>query len=84
MMVALAERDMPVEYWPKYREFVLVDRPGSTTGQIIPYCPFCGADLPKSLRDELCDRLEALGLSLGDPRTPAVFESDAWWLDEAL
>jgi hypothetical protein len=84
MVVALGRPDIPVEYWPHVREFVLVSEPGSSVGQMITYCPFCGAELPESLREELCDRLEALGLSLYDPRTPEPFESDAWWLEEGL
>ncbi|WP_425302983.1 DUF6980 family protein [Nocardia otitidiscaviarum] len=44
------------------------------------YCPWCGAKLPDSLRDEWFDRIFDLGLDgPEDVRIPVDMRTDAWW-----
>ena len=68
--------------------------------QLIDYCPFCGAKLPKWLYDEYLEALEkALGkeeykaLFYEDPengwcldrsKTPKEFQTDEWWIKRGL
>ena len=63
--------------WGEYRIPVPYDGYESTE---IRHCPFCGAMLPASRRDEWYERLYALGYSdPGNQDLPPEFESDAWW-----
>jgi hypothetical protein len=78
MTVALDDPRVPVAYLPNLREYaLLVD--GGPELQVIEHCPWCGAALPPSLRDEFFERLEAMGLDPEDSAVPLQFRSDAWW-----
>jgi hypothetical protein len=78
MASAIADGRVPVIYSPRFREFgVLVD--GGPSKQLIEFCPFCGAELPSSLRVRFFDELDRMGLELEDPDVPLDFRSDAWW-----
>lgn len=65
MARSLADSRVPIRYVPKFREYGL-EVTGSSAIQGIEYCPWCGVELPASLRDEYFDRLEAMGLEPGD------------------
>jgi hypothetical protein len=67
-----------VVYVPKFREYGL-PYPDSESYQLINFCPWCGARLPASLRDEWFDRLSELGLEPEDPGVPAQMRTDEWW-----
>jgi hypothetical protein len=71
--------DMLIGYTPKYREYGLIVHDGGHSTAVIEYCPWCGTQLPTSLRDEWFDRLDRLGLDSGDPAIPEPMRSDAWW-----
>jgi hypothetical protein len=71
--------DMLIGYTPEYREYGLIVHDGGHSTVVIAYCPWCGTQLPASLRDEWFDRLDRLGLDPGDPATPEPMRSDAWW-----
>jgi hypothetical protein len=45
----------------------------------IGYCPWCGATLPPTRRDEWFDRLDALGIEDSDD-APAELRTYGWWL----
>lgn len=78
----LAEEDVPIGYDPKFREFYL-DVPDTGSYIVFNYCPWCGARLPISLREEWFDRIFALGLDgPEDSRIPEDLRSDAWWAKE--
>jgi hypothetical protein len=56
--------------------------------QTIEYCPWCGARLPSSLRDEYFERLEQLGLEPEPAAYRSIFgrmRGGAWrdWTDTA-
>ena len=73
---------LPVGYTPRFREYwiPLVD---GHAYQRINFCPWCGADLPDSLRYEYFDALEGIDpefdvmTELSD--LPAEFRGDSWW-----
>lgn len=69
---------VPVTYLPKVREYAL-ELTSHTALQLVSHCPWCGAALPFSLRDDLFARLDALGLDTDDPALPPAFRTDAWW-----
>ncbi|MGI8677337.1 MAG: histidine phosphatase family protein [Jatrophihabitans sp.] len=46
---------------------------GLTQALMIEHCPFCGATLPPSLRDEWFEKVWAMGLEPDDPRVPARY-----------
>jgi hypothetical protein len=61
--------DTLVGYVPKYDEYGLIVRDGGSSMVGIAFCPWCGASLPESRRDEWFDELERRGI---DPRTDGV------------
>jgi hypothetical protein len=78
MIGALNDPRVPIDYLPKYREFTLI-LDGGPVLQLISFCPWCGEELPSSLRDQFFDHLEAMNLDPEDPRVPLDYRSDAWW-----
>ena len=78
MIRALNDLRVPIEYLPKYREYALVLGEGPVL-QLISFCPWCGEQLPSSLRDQFFERLVAMNLDPEDSRVPLDFRSDAWW-----
>lgn len=77
MRAAIADLRTPLEYEPRLREY-RIPRRESESSQTLDFCPFCGAQLPPSLRDAYGDKLEALGLEFFE-EPPEPFRSDRWW-----
>jgi hypothetical protein len=75
--------DALVSYSPRFREYGLLIHDGGSSFRLISHCPWCGAELPGSLRDAWFARLESLGLE-SDDTLPAELTSDAWWQTRAL
>ncbi len=75
----VSNRDIPVVYNDRFREYGIQILDGGTAVQLIAFCPWCGTVLPASLRDRWFDRLFALGLEPEDPRLPEEMKSDEWW-----
>jgi hypothetical protein len=75
---ALVDERVPFVYSPKLREWGLVLGEGPVM-QLVSHCPWCGVELPGSLRDEYFDRLDALGVEPDAPDLPLHLRSDAWW-----
>lgn len=69
---------VPIVYEPKFREYALA-LVESDAQQLIHYCPWCGAELPDSLRDRFFDDMERLGVDYPDESPPPQYSSDAWW-----
>ncbi len=44
--------DRVLYYWEKFDEYLIPVHDGGTSGILIRYCPWCGASLPPSKRDE--------------------------------
>lgn len=90
MLACLGDPAVPVDYRPQYREYVVwVEKPSDREfgrAQSLLYCPWCGQELPTSLRDQLFDEIDALnGAEEVDDyfealaAAPARYQSDAWW-----
>ena len=83
MTYFLADIRIPLDYSTKFREYVLVM---PQAFQMIDYCPWCGKELPTSLRDEWYEILENLlgeviyELDYTDERIPEEFRDDTWWI----
>ncbi len=75
----LANQDIPIIYIPKFREYGLKILDGGTAFQEINYCPWCGCQLPPSLRDAWFDELDQLGIDETTSDVPPKYHSDAWW-----
>jgi hypothetical protein len=75
----LADPNILLVYDDKLREYGIPVQDGGSSMIVIEFCPFCGAKLPGSLRDEWFDRLELLGLDPGSPELPLDMRSGAWW-----
>lgn len=76
---AVASDDLPLVYVRKFREFGILYSDGGTSYQLVVFCPFCGEQLPDSLRDEWFDSLERLGVEPEDPAVPDAYAGDDWW-----
>ena len=78
-----------VRYNPKIREYSLKSLEGPYICTI-EFCPWCGTQLMKGLRDEWFNILEhEYGLDLPDmpdqkKRIPAEFLTDEWWKKRGL
>jgi len=76
---------VPLQYIPVLREYRLQNTEKPYTSYIITYCPWCGTQLPKSLRATWFATLKTeYGLKphidmLYSPELPEEFKSDAWW-----
>jgi hypothetical protein len=44
--------DCLVHYSPRFREYGLIVHDGGSSTCLIRFCPWCGAQLPESLRDQ--------------------------------
>lgn len=81
---AVANPDLPLDYNEKVRELTIRFLDDGLSGMQLAYCPFCGAALPTSLRDEWFDRLDELDMEPGDPAIPAPLQSGEWWRSAGL
>lgn len=77
MRDALQDPRVPVSYDDKLREYDLVM--DGDIGQSIEYCPFCGAELPVSVRREWFRRLRAMGLDPWEDERPPSYQTGEWW-----
>jgi hypothetical protein len=84
MVMAVREPEYPLGYSPQVREYSLCILDGGESGLLLSVCPFCGAQLPLSLRSRWIERLEAIGLDLGAEKIPPDLSSDSWWRSEQL
>lgn len=74
-----------INYNPKYREYY-INTASKPVVRLIANCPWCGNELPKSLRDEWFIILEK-EYNLDDPwdknqalLIPEEFKTDEWWI----
>jgi hypothetical protein len=73
--------DCLVHYSARFREYGLIVHDGGSSSCLIRFCPWCGARLPDSLRDEWFAELERQGIDPGADEVPAEFQSAAWWAE---
>ena len=84
----LADERVPITFSPKFREYALqlIDESGYTNVyDVIPYCPWCGIELPRSLRDEWFGLVWSQNpdFELFD-EPPAGLGDAQWWLKRGL
>jgi hypothetical protein len=77
MARALLDPEVPVAYLAPYREFALL-ADDQVVG-LLAFCPWCGDELPPSLRDRFYDDLERMGLEPDDDVLPVEYRTDDWW-----
>lgn len=78
MMVALNEPDTPVDYYDRLREYGIYILDGTADRLIFQFCPWCGTELPRSLRDEWFEIIRSLGLETKD-KLPRDLRGGMWW-----
>jgi len=71
--------DVLLVYSPKFNEYGIVVHDGGSSNVQILYCPWCGASLPDSRRDQWFEKLDTMGLEPGEAEIPIEMESDEWW-----
>jgi hypothetical protein len=79
---AMAEHitDNTIKYYPKFREYGIPIIDGGTSFIEILYCPWCGQQLPCSLRGRWFDLLDEMGIECDEiNRIPEDMNTDAWW-----
>lgn len=79
MESAVADPTVPVDYIPKLREYGVRILDGGSSHLGIRFCPWCGQQLPDSLRDEWFDSLERLGVDPYGDEIPSEFTDDRWY-----
>ncbi|QDV89217.1 hypothetical protein RAS2_02810 [Phycisphaerae bacterium RAS2] len=79
----LREHEVAIVYWDKYRQYGISVLDGGASIQTIRFCPWCGRQLPDSLRTTWFERLEALGKEPEDD-LPLPLQSGEWWRSEGL
>lgn len=79
MRMYLSLGDVAIVYVAKLREYGLPVLDGGSSYILITHCPWCGSQLPSSLRDEWFDEIRMLGHEPEDASLPAKYGSDEWW-----
>jgi len=76
-----SQGENPVLLWIKsWNEYRINIPLGGNSSTLIRFCPWCGAKLPASTREEWYQQLHRLGFSdPGEQEIPSEFDSDAWW-----
>ena len=89
MTFFLEENKVAVNYSVKDREYS-INLKNSHAIQLIKYCPWCGAKLPKELSDEWFKILEkeyGIECPLSNEekhKIPKEFKTDEWWKKRGL
>jgi hypothetical protein len=74
--------DEQIIYIAKFREYGL-KRPGAQSFDLIHFCPWCGSELPHSLRERWFNELEQQGFSPHLTKDiPLQYHNDLWWKPE--
>lgn len=72
--------DCLVCYSPKFREWGLIVHDGGSSSVGIRFCPWCGTQLPDSLRERWFAEMELRGLDPWSDAIPEDLQSEAWWI----
>jgi hypothetical protein len=76
---AISTEEVPISFLRKFQEYGIDIKDGGTSILQIANCPWCGVTLPKSLRNEWFDRLEALGIDPYGEGVPSQFLDERWY-----
>ena len=73
-----------ISYNVKFNEYGLIIHDGGTSSISIRCCPWCGTQLPVSLRERWFTELEACGIEASDEfAIPIAYRSDQWYRGES-
>jgi len=75
----LTRNEIGLVFIMKFQEYGIRYLDGGSSFQEIKYCPWCGVELPKSMREAWFGEIEKLGLDPDDPKLPQRFQTDAWY-----
>ena len=79
-MMSIHLKEETIRYFGKFREHGIPVHDGGTSKITITFCPWCGNELPASLRDRWFDVLDEMGTdSCDDENIPEAMKTDAWW-----
>lgn len=79
-MMSVHLKEETIRYFAKFREFGIPVQDGGTSKITIGFCPWCGEDLPASLRERWFETLDEMGIDYDDKvRLPEEMKTDAWW-----
>lgn len=78
MVIQITDEAVPLVYDPRFREYALVVG-DSEVRQMLFFCPWCGTELPASLRHTFFDEMDRLGVDFPAEAPPQQYASDAWW-----
>ena len=90
MDYVIQDERIPLKYSPVIRSYFLPFITMKGVVHPITHCPWCGKELPKSLRKEFFEILEQeYGIEanvdiLKNQNIPEEFKSDAWWKKRGL
>jgi len=63
-----------------FNEYGLIVHDGGSSSITIEFCPWCGTQLPESLRDRWFDELEALGFDNPfEQDIPKKYKTNEWY-----
>lgn len=79
MRYAVEDREVPILYTPKFREYGIRILDSGSSVIELQFCPWCGQSLPGSLRDSWFEALEQLGIDPFGEDVPATFHDGRWY-----
>lgn len=79
MATQIADGDVAIRFVEKFREYGIAYMDGGTSYLLIGFCPWCGSQLPKSLREKWFDAIDGLGLEPGDKNIPEKYLTSDWY-----
>lgn len=87
----ITEKDAPVRYSHKFREFYLHSIKDDSISFTIDFCPWCGSHFPKNLRDDFFETLnQEYNIATNifrfnkEKSIPPEFKTDEWWKKRGL
>lgn len=73
MTTAVKSDEIPIVYWPQFREFGIRVLDGGSSLIVLNTCPWCGQRLPESLRDKWFEKAERSKMArTGPPKRKAA------------
>ena len=72
--------DALIDYSPRFDEYGIIVHNGGQSYVEINYCPWCGAELPRSRRVQWFEELDKRGIhDPTDDQLPPEFRDDRWY-----
>jgi hypothetical protein len=76
--------EVAIRYFPKFREYGILYLDGGTSFQDIKFCPWCGKNIPASMRDQWIKEIRALGFEPDQENIPEKYKTDRWWSEKSV